>query len=318
MMERTDRHCRYFMRLISRHVQLYTEMITAQALLHDDHRRLLRYDPVEHPVALQLGGDDPGALAACARMAEELGYDEVNLNVGCPSPRVQSGRFGACLMKAPALVAECVAAMADAVTIPVTVKTRTGVDDHDDDARLHGFVAEVARAGCRTFIIHARKAWLKGLNPRENREVPPLQYERVHRLKAAFPGLEIILNGGVHTLQQAREHLGGVDGVMIGRAAYDNPYLLAEVDSLIYGDHHAPLSREQVLEGMFPYIRRELAAGTRLNNITRHMMGLYHGRPGSRAWRRHISEHAHKAADGVALIEQAVERMQHSTLRRVA
>ena len=308
MMDWTDRHCRYFLRLISRHVYLYTEMITTGAILHGDSERLLRFHPDEHPLALQLGGSDPGELAACARIAAKYGYDEVNLNVGCPSDRVQTGRFGACLMADPALVAECVAAMRAATTLPVTVKTRIGIDEHQSYAFLAQFVATVAAAGCRTLIIHARKAWLQGLSPKENREVPPLDYQAVYRVKQDFPQLEIILNGGITDLNQAQDHLTKVDGVMLGRAAYHNPYLLAEVDRRFFGDLRPPLSRHQVVARMLPYVEQELAAGTRLHHITRHILGLYQGVPGARAWRRYLSEHGHGEAAGPEVIQQALNK----------
>jgi len=318
MMERTDRHFRYLLRLISRHAYLYTEMVPAQALLHGDRDRWLRFDPAEHPVALQLGGDDPAALARCARWAEEAGYDEVNLNVGCPSERVQAGRFGACLMLEPARVSECVAAMAAAVTVPVTVKTRTGVDHHDGYEVLRDFVAQVAAAGCRIFIVHARKAWLKGLSPKENRQVPPLDYDRVVRLKRDFPHLEIIVNGGLNDLGQARRLTEVLDGVMIGRAAYDDPYLLSEADRLFYGDERPVPGREEVVRGMFPHLARELNAGVRLNAMTRHLLNLYRGRPGGRAWRRFLSDNAHRPDAGLAVLEQALEHMSAHSLGRVA
>ncbi len=308
MMDWTDRHCRYFLRLISRHVYLYTEMITTGAILHGDSERLLRFHPDEHPLALQLGGSDPGELAACARIAAKYGYDEVNLNVGCPSDRVQTGRFGACLMADPALVAECVAAMGEASPLPVTVKTRIGIDEHQSYAFLAQFVATVAAAGCRTLIIHARKAWLQGLSPKENREVPPLDYQAVYRVKQDFPQLEIILNGGITDLNQAQDHLTKVDGVMLGRAAYHNPYLLAEVDRRFFGDLRPPLSRHQVVARMLPYVEQELAAGTRLHHITRHILGLYQGVPGARAWRRYLSEHGHGEAAGPEVIQQALNK----------
>ena len=308
MMDWTDRHCRYFLRLISRHVYLYTEMITTGAILHGDSERLLRFHPDEHPLALQLGGSDPGELAACARIAAKYGYDEVNLNVGCPSDRVQTGRFGACLMAEPKLVAECVAAMGEASPLPVTVKTRIGIDEHQSYAFLAQFVATVAAAGCRTLIIHARNAWLQGLSPKENREVPPLDYQAVYRVKQDFPQLEIILNGGITDLNQAQDHLTKVDGVMLGRAAYHNPYLLAEVDRRFFGDLRPPLSRHQVVARMLPYVEQELAAGTRLHHITRHILGLYQGVPGARAWRRYLSEHGHGEAAGPEVIQQALNK----------
>jgi tRNA-dihydrouridine synthase A len=310
MMDWTDRHDRYFLRLITRHARLYTEMITADALLHGDRDRLLRFDAAERPLALQLGGSDPQKLARCARIAADWGYDEVNLNVGCPSDRVQSGRFGACLMAEPTLVAECVAAMQAATPLPVTVKTRLGIDELDQYAHLHGFVATVAQAGCRVFIIHARKAWLQGLSPRENREIPPLHYDRVYRLKQDFPGLEIVLNGGVTTLDEAAGHLEQVDGVMLGRAAYQNPYLLAEVDARFYGDPAAAPTRLEIVERLLPYVERELAGGTALKHIARHILGLFQGQPRARAWRRHLAEHAHRAGAGVEVLQAALAHVQ--------
>lgn len=309
MMGRTDRHFRFLLRLISRHVYLYTEMVTTQALLHGDHVALLRFHAREHPVAVQLGGDDPRALAIGARMAQERGYDEVNLNIGCPSERVQAGRFGACLMLEPERVAECVAAMSGTASIPVTVKTRLGVDDRDSYGVLREFVARVADAGCRTFVVHARKAWLKGLSPRENREVPPLHHDRVSRLKADFPHLEVVINGGISTLAHAAGFMPAVDGVMIGRAVYDNPYMLAGVDGEFYGDGRAAADRGAVVRAMFPYIEAELSTGTRLNSISRHLLNLYHGMPGARAWRRFLSEHAHRPGAGIEVLECALSRM---------
>jgi tRNA-dihydrouridine synthase A len=305
MMDWTDRHCRYFLRLISRHVLLYTEMVTTGALLHGDRERFLAYHPDEHPLALQLGGSEPAELAACARMAEAHGYDEVNLNVGCPSDRVQSGRFGACLMAEPELVAECVAAMRGACGIPVTVKTRIGIDERDSYEDLTDFVSSVQGAGCRTFIIHARKAWLEGLSPKENREIPPLRYDVVHRLKADFPQLTIILNGGLKDLDTMAEELARVDGVMLGREAYHNPYLLAEVDRRFYGDGHRVPSRHEVVARFLPYVAARLPEGVPLQAMTRHILGLFQGQPGARAWRRHLSENAHRRGAGVEVIEQA-------------
>jgi len=305
MLEWTDRHFRFFLRLISKRVFLYTEMITTGAMLHGDHRRLLAYDPSEHPLAFQLGGSDPSALAECARIARDFGYDEVNLNVGCPSDRVQNGRFGACLMAEPELVAECVAAMREATRLPVTVKTRIGIDDLDSYEHLAYFVQTVAAAGCATFVIHARKAWLKGLSPRENREIPPLRYDVARQIKQDFPGLEVILNGGILTLEECAEHLQAFDGVMLGRAAYHNPYCLAEADRLLFGDSHPALSRHEVLEAFLPYVERELAHGARLQGISRHILGLFHATPGGRLWRRHLSENAVRAGAGVEVLRAA-------------
>jgi len=297
MMDWTDRHCRYFMRQISRRALLYTEMITADAVLHGDRTRLLACHSDEHPVAIQLGGSDPAGLAEAARIAEDIGYDEVNLNVGCPSDRVQSGRFGACLMAEPALVGRCVAAMRRAVSVPVTVKSRIAIDDQPEWPTFSGFVATVADAGCTRFIVHARKAWLEGLSPKENREVPPLRHELVYRLKAERPDLSIVTNGGIGTLDEVREHLACVDGIMLGRAAYRNPYILAGVDSAFFGERLPAPSRGEVVRRMLPYVEGELARGTPLVAMTRHILGLYQGVRGARNWRRHLSENAfHKGA----------------------
>ena len=292
MMDCTDRHYRYLMRLITRHTTLYTEMITTGAILHGDRERFLAYDQLEHPVVLQLGGCDPNDLAQCCRYAEQAGYDEVNLNVGCPSDRVQKGRIGACLMNEPELVAECIGAMQEAVSIPATIKTRLGVDHNDSYEALCRFVELSANAGCETFIIHARKAWLKGLNPKQNREVPPLHYDRVYQLKQDFPHLNIQLNGGVHTLAEVAEHLQHTDGVMLGRAPYAHPYLMSEVDRLFYADDHPVLSQLEVVEQYLPYIEAQLKAGVRLRAMARHLVGLFQGMPGARAWRRYLSENA--------------------------
>ena len=309
MLDWTDRHCRYFLRLLSQHTLLYTEMVTAGAVLHGDRERLLAYDPTEHPLALQLGGCDPGELARCARVAADFDYDEVNLNVGCPSDRVQSGRFGACLMAEPDLVADCVAAMRAAAELPVTVKTRIGIDDRDSYEELADFVGRVASGGCEVFIVHARKAWLSGLSPKENREIPPLRYEVVHQLKRDFPGLTIILNGGLTNLDQIEDQLRQVDGVMIGRAAYENPYLLAEVDRQFFGSSTPPPSRHQVIRAFLPYVDMQLRQGTPLHCMTRHVLGLFQGIPGARAWRRHLSEHAHRRGAGVEVLEGALQRI---------
>ncbi len=309
MLDWTDRHCRYFLRLLTRHTLLYTEMVTAGAVLHGDRERLLAHDPAEHPLALQLGGSDPGELARCARVAAEFGYDEVNLNVGCPSDRVQSGRFGACLMAEPDLVADCVAAMRAAADLPVTVKTRIGIDDRDSYEALTDFVGRVAGGGCEVFVVHARKAWLSGLSPKENREIPPLRHDVVYRLKRDFPGLTIILNGGLTALDQIADSLRRVDGVMIGRAAYENPYLLAEVDQRFFGSS-APLpSRHQVVRAFLPYVEMQLQGGTPLHCMTRHVLGLFRGIPGGRAWRRHLSERAHRRGAGAEVLEAALQRV---------
>jgi len=299
MMDWTDRHCRYFHRLLSPHALLYTEMVTAPAVIHGDRARLLGFDPAEQPVALQLGGSDTGELAAAARIGAELGYIEINLNVGCPSDRVQSGRFGACLMREPALVGDCVEAMRDAVAhtrAAVTVKCRIGVDDQDEYAGLAEFVDKVHACGCNVFIVHARKAWLQGLSPKENREVPPLNYERVYRLKREHPQLAIIINGGVTSAAETREHLRHVDGVMLGRTAYHEPYRLAEIDADLFGTSLP--DRDEVLARLHPYIEAHLARGDRLQHISRHILGLYQGLPGARAYRRVLSVRIAPMRDG--------------------
>jgi len=309
MMDYTDRFFRYFMRLISRRTLLYTEMVTSGALVHGNAERFLEFDPTEHPVAIQLGGSDPQTLARCARLAEQQGYDEVNLNLGCPSDRVQSGRFGACLMAEPELVAACMGAMTEAVSIPVTLKTRIGIDHQDSYEALTGFLARVSEAGCRSFTIHARKAWLQGLSPKQNREIPPLRYDLVYRLKADFPQLEICINGGIRTLEQVRRHLEQVDGAMIGREAYHNPWLFSQADSEIFGDPRPPLSRHQVLEAFVPFVERELSRGSSLQHISRHILGLFQGQPGARAWRRYLSENAHRRGAGPEVILEAARRV---------
>lgn len=305
MMEWTDRHCRRFLRAISRHTLLYTEMVHANAVLRGDAKRFLAFDDAEHPVALQLGGSEADALAGAAKIAEDFGYDEVNLNVGCPSDRVQSGRFGACLMAEPQLVADCVAAMRARVKIPVTVKTRIGIDRNDSYEFLHDFITTVASAGCEVFTIHARKAWLKGLSPKENREIPPLRYDIAARVKHDFPQLEVIVNGGVKTLADAKAHLGVFDGVMIGREAYHNPWMLVDADHVIFGADAPARSREDVLEEFLPYMEAELARGTPLRSMTRHMLGLYQGMPGARQWRRALSEGV-AAGGGLELLRTAM------------
>ncbi|HUB90998.1 MAG TPA: tRNA dihydrouridine(20/20a) synthase DusA [Dyella sp.] len=304
MMDWTDRHCRYFHRLLSPHARLYTEMVTSAALVRGKQLRLLEHSQQEHPVALQLGGSDPQELAEAARHGAEAGYDEINLNVGCPSDRVQSGRFGACLMREPVLVSDCVKAMRDAVSVPVTVKCRIGVDDQDEYADLQHFTETMLEAGVEVLVVHARKAWLKGLSPKENREIPPLDYQRVYRLKREFPQLVVVINGGITTVDAVREHLLHVDGVMLGRAAYHDPYVLARVEQALHG---VPLpSRESVLQHMRPYVEAELARGTALKHIGRHLLGLYQGEPGARGFRRILSEGAHRDGAGWALIEQAM------------
>ena len=309
MMDWTDRHCRYLLRLITENTLLYTEMVTTHALLHGDRDRFLRFDSSEHPVALQLGGSDPHALADCARLGMDYGYDEINLNVGCPSDRVQSGRFGACLMAEPELVAECVAVMQNAVTLPVTVKCRTGIDERDSFEELAGFIRVVSDAGCDSFNIHARKAFLQGLSPKENRTVPPLNHDYVYRIKQQFPDLEIIINGGIGDLDSAEAHLRHVDGVMLGRVAYHEPYLLAGVDSRFYGSTQQTPRREDIVHMMLTYIEKELVQGTLLKHITRHMLGLFAGQPGARHWRRYLSDNAHKPGAGTEVVEEALERV---------
>lgn len=309
MMDWTDRHCRSFHRVLTRKALLYTEMVTTGALIHGPRDRLLGFSPEEHPVALQLGGSDPAALATCSRMAEERGYDEVNLNCGCPSDRVQNGRFGACLMAEPQLVADCIAAMRAAVKIPVTVKCRIGIDDQDPEEALRTFIDTVAKAGPDLFIVHARKAWLKGLSPKENRDVPPLDYDLVRRVKAERPHLKIVLNGGLPSLQAAAEHLSWADGVMLGRAAYEQPWRLAEVDSLIFGAPDPVASPLQAAEAYMPYVERQLALGVPLAATTRHMLGLFAGRPGARLYRRHLAENAHAKGAGVEVLQDALARL---------
>jgi tRNA-dihydrouridine synthase A len=304
MMDWTDRHCRFFLRLLSPGALLYTEMVTAQAILHGDRDRLLGFDPAEGPVALQLGGSEPAMLATAAKAGANYGYDEINLNVGCPSDRVQSGRFGACLMAEPTLVRDCVAAMRDAVDLPVTVKSRIGIDARDDYEFLRDFVGTVAEAGTNVFIVHARKAILAGLSPKENREVPPLRYEYVYRLKAEFPELCIVLNGGVRDLASVRAHLAHVDGVMIGREAYHNPYFLAELEHALHGVE--PPSREAVMARYIEYVEARLAEGVRLPAMTRHVLGLYLGRPNARRWRRQLAEGACARGAGIEVIQAAM------------
>jgi tRNA-dihydrouridine synthase A len=312
MMDWTDRHCRVFHRLLTRRALLYTEMVTAEAILHGKRERLLAFDAFEQPVALQLGGSEPDRLAEAARIGADYGYVEINLNVGCPSDRVQGGRFGACLMAEPDRVARSVAAMQRAVAVPVTVKCRLGIDEQDTDRDLERFVTMVAGAGCRTFIVHARKAWLQGLSPKENREIPPLDYARVHRLKREHPGLTIILNGGIASLAEAEVQLPHVDGVMLGRAAYQTPYLLADVDARLFGETRPQPSRRAVLEALFPHIERHLAAGGRLSNVTKHVLGLYHGEPRGRLFRRHLSENATRAGAGPEVLAEAIALVEAS------
>lgn len=311
MMEWTDRHERFFLRLISRHARLYTEMLTAPAVLHGDRVRLLGFDPAEQPLAVQLGGADAAELAEAARICADYGYDEINLNVGCPSDRVQSGRFGACLMREPATVARAVSVMAKAVDLPVTVKCRIGVDEQDENRDLDGFIDQVADAGCTVFIVHARKAWLKGLSPKENRDVPPLNYARVHALKARRPELTLVLNGGLMDLAQAQAERGDLDGVMLGRAAYQDPWVLAGVDQQFFAAEPVRHSRQQVITDLVAYTDRQMAAGVPLKSITRHLMGLFNGLPGARAWRRHLSVHAHQAGAGPEVILAAAAHVSN-------
>jgi len=308
MMNHTDRHFRYFMRIISPHALLYTEMITTDALIHGDRQRFLEHHIDEYPLAIQLGGSNPEDLASCALIAEEAGYDEVNLNVGCPSDRVQSGRFGACLMAEPELVAEGVARMSQRVDIPVTVKTRIGIDDKDSYEELSTFIDCVKQAGCNTFIIHARKAWLNGLSPKENREVPPLQYEIVYQLKKDFPELEFVINGGFTTRDAIVEQYTYVDGVMVGRAAYQNPYLLAEIEQALFGTETPLLTRNEILERFIEYIQQNLDADIYLGHMTRHILGLFLGQPGARAYRRYISENAYQEGAGIEVIRVAMDK----------
>ncbi|WP_444932219.1 tRNA dihydrouridine(20/20a) synthase DusA [Microbulbifer sp. SSSA002] len=305
LLDWSDRHCRYLWRLLSKRARLYSEMVTTGAILHGDRQRHLQFDAAEQPVALQLGGSDPRELAECARIAEEWGYAEINLNCGCPSDRVQSGRFGACLMAEPDVVAAGLSAMREAVSIPVTVKHRIGIDDMEDYPGLTRFVETQASAGVDTFIVHARKAWLKGLSPKENREIPPLNYDMVYQLKKDYPQLQIVINGGINSIEECQQHLSHVDGVMLGRAAYQTPTILAQVDSQLFDGEAGP-DAIQVVEQMLPYIEGEMQRGQRLNHITRHMLGLFQGLPGARRFRRHLSENAHKPGAGPEVLEQAL------------
>jgi tRNA-dihydrouridine synthase A len=312
MMDWTDRHCRVFHRIMTRHARLYTEMLTTPAIIHGDRKRLLGFDASEHPVALQLGGSDPAQLAETARIGEGFGYDEVNLNVGCPSDRVKDGRFGACLMAEPLLVAECVAAMKRAVKIPVTVKCRIGIDDQDPEISLDTLARGVIDAGSDALIVHARKAWLNGLSPKENRDIPPLDYDRVYRLKAALPHVPVIINGGIASIAEARAHLAHVDGVMLGRAAYQEPWRLLNVDAELFGAAAPHATMKQVFAAMMPYIERELAGGTRLHSITRHFVGAFHGVPGARAFRRHLSERGVKPGAGADVLREAIALVEEA------
>jgi tRNA-dihydrouridine synthase A len=310
MMEWSDRHCRMLHRLLSDHALLYTEMVTVQAVIRGDRARLIGFDAREHPVALQLGGAEPAALAEAATIGQDFGYDEINLNVGCPSDRVQSGRFGACLMREPELVAECVAAMRSAVSIPVTVKCRLGVDDQEPGEALRALIAHCAAAGAETFIVHARKAWLEGLSPKENRDVPPLDYELVYALKRENPTLTVVLNGGIATLDQAEAHLKQVDGVMVGRAAYQSPVMLADVDARFFGG--SPHTVEAAVEAYLDYVAQQLAHGVPLNAMTRHMLGLFNARPGARLFRRHLSENATRPGAGIEVLREALALLTKS------
>ena len=305
MLDCTDRHDRYFLRLFSPHMLLYSEMITTSAILHGDRDYLLEFDNTEHPVAVQLGGSDPEALAKVAKICELYGYDEINLNVGCPSDRVQSGAFGACLMAQPELVAECVVAMKSATSLPVTVKHRTGIDDQDSWGELVKFTQLQIDAGVDALIIHARKAWLKGLSPKQNRDIPPLQYDWVYNLKEMFSDTEIIINGGIKTLDQCKQHLQHVDGVMLGREPYANPYMLAKLDAELFGDSHDIPDRKQVLQAFYPYIESQMEKGMPFSKIIRHIIGLFHGQPNGRQWRRYLSENSFKKGAGIEVIQQA-------------
>jgi tRNA-dihydrouridine synthase A len=306
MMDWTDRHCRVFHRLMTRRARLYTEMLTTGAIIHGDRQRLLGFDGSEHPVALQLGGSDPRDLAIAAKIGEDFGYDEINLNVGCPSDRVKDGRFGACLMAEPALVADGIDAMKRAVKIPVTVKCRIGIDDQDPEVALDSLARGVVAAGADALVVHARKAWLNGLSPKENRDIPPLDYDRVYRLKAAMPDVPIIINGGIASLDESRQHLSHVDGVMLGRAAYQEPWRLLSVDPELFGEAAPYATMKDVFEAMTPYIEAELAAGTRLHSIARHFVGAFHGVPGARAFRRHLAENGVKPGAGVNVLRDAI------------
>lgn len=318
MMDWTDRHCRVFHRLMSRRARLYTEMLTTGAIIHGDRRRLLGFDPSEHPVALQLGGSESADLATAARIGEDFGYDEINLNVGCPSDRVKDGRFGACLMAEPALVADGVAAMKRAVKIPVTVKCRIGIDDQDPEVALDLLARGVVAAGADALVVHARKAWLNGLSPKENRDVPPLDYNRVYRLKAALPDVPVIINGGIGSLAEAARHLGHVDGVMLGRAAYQEPWRLLDVDPELFGEAAPYATMKDVFEAMFPYIEDQLAQGARLHSMTRHFVGAFHGVPGARAFRRHLAEKGVRPGAGVDVLRDAIALVEDRAAALVA
>ena len=307
MLDWTDRHCRYFYRLMSKQALLYTEMVTTGALIHGDKQHFLQFNAEEHPLALQLGGSKPTDLALCAKMAQDYGYDEVNLNVGCPSDRVQNGLFGACLMAEPRLVAECITAMQQAASLPITVKSRIGIDNKDSYEELTHFIQTVASSGCKTFIIHARKAWLQGLSPKQNREIPPLRYDVVYQLKKDFPELEIILNGGIIGLETAQVHLNQVDGVMLGREVYHRPFILTQVDHAIFDEVRQTKTREQVVEELIPYVQQQLKQGVRLNSISRHILGLFHSQKGAKAWRRYLSENATQAGANETVLLEALK-----------
>jgi tRNA-dihydrouridine synthase A len=318
MMDWTDRHCRVFHRILSRRALLYTEMVTTGAVLHGDRQRLLGFDACEHPLALQLGGSDPLALATAAKIGEDFGYDEINLNVGCPSDRVKDGRFGACLMAEPALVADCVASMKCAVTIPVTVKCRIGIDDQDPEQALDTLARGVVAAGCDALIVHARKAWLNGLSPKENRDIPPLDYGRVYRLKAALPQVPVIINGGIAGIEEARAHLAHVDGVMLGRAAYQEPWRLLAVDPELFGEAPPHAGMKAALAALEPYVARELERGTRLHAITRHLVGAFFAVPGARAFRRHLAENGVRPGAGLEVLRDAVALIEDRAAAAVA
>jgi tRNA-dihydrouridine synthase A len=318
MMDWTDRHCRVFHRHLTRRARLYTEMLTTGAIIHGDRARLLGFDAIEHPVALQLGGSDLGDLATAAKIGEAFGYDEINLNVGCPSDRVKDGRFGACLMAEPKRVAACVYAMKRAVRIPVTVKCRIGIDEQDPEVALDTLARDVVAAGSDALIVHARKAWLDGLSPKQNRDIPPLDYGRVYRLKQALPDLPVIINGGIGSLAEAKAHLAKVDGVMLGRAAYQEPWRLLTVDPDIFGEAAPHATMKHAFEAMMPYIERELARGTRLHAITRHFVGAYHGVPGARAFRRHLAENGVKPGAGTDVLRDAIARVEDGAATSIA
>jgi len=318
MMDWTDRHCRVFHRLMTRRTRLYTEMLTTGAILHGDRQRLLGFDASEHPVALQLGGSDPLELAKAAKIGEEFGYDEINLNVGCPSDRVKDGRFGACLMAEPALVATCIDAMKRAVGIAVTVKCRIGIDDQDPEIALDALARSVVAAGADALIVHARKAWLNGLSPKQNRDIPPLDYDRVYRLKAALPDVPIIINGGIAGLAEARAHLGRVDGVMLGRAAYQEPWRLLSADPELFGEPAPHATMQDVFEAMMPYIEAQLAQGVRLHSIVRHFVGAFHGVPGARAFRRHLAENGVRPDAGVDVLRDAIALVESRAAAPIA